>query len=321
MKKGHNQKVLFSLFILGILFLSLIAVSFVSAQQAPLAGTAQTDAEKAAQAAAAKTVTGGGVICENMNPGAWKDRCTLWLGGISKADENQITVIGQMVKWIMLLIIILLIYSSLAAVEFPSQTGIRIALAVILGFLATFLITTQELLTVMQGYTAMGIAFAVFLPFFVLGAFTILIARTLNPIGIYLQKVLWLIFTIYLGIKTWFLWEISDTLAGTSTINPGLTNLQAGQMINVSILWFFKYPLKVTSELLTMAKNSDSTVLITLLVACIFSAIIMFSNKIVLSWFANQELESEIQKERSKVQKSSAYDTIRAQEMGKADKA
>lgn len=231
-------------------------------------------------------------VCDDLsasNTWDWLgDKCALWLGGAEAAD---FTALGEMLKWLILIVVILMVYSALTSVQFPQSSIIRIVLSIIIGFLATFLITTEELITLMQGYTVMGVALAVFLPFFILGAFTILTARTLSPVGIYLQRVLWIIFSVYMVLKTAQLW------------------------------WVLKYPdetflgMEISPVTQTIAENADPNMLIVLAIASIASVIIMLGNNIILRWFAKEEIEGEVLAQKSLLKRSQELRKAEAEAM------
>jgi len=300
-----------SVFDKKFLLTSLVVLAFLTVMILSTGVIFAADEKSSTETQSTETVKSGGVICEYIESDTWKSRCTLWLGGLDRnLGENDITIIGQMLKWILLFIIIILIYSAFNAAGFPEKTLLKIILSIVVGFMASFLITTRELLTMMQGYTALGVTLGVFLPFMILGFFTIMVAKSMNPIGIYLQKVVWIIFSVYLLIKTWTLWSFIDE-ANAGTLN-------VGQAYNVNIL-FFKIPVKITQSMLNMVNNSDQTILLALAIASIASLFIMLSNKLVIRWFAKEELDAAVQAESNKIRKSNAYDSIRAQELD-ADK-
>ena len=199
----------------------------------------------------------------------------------------------------------MMLYSIGKAVGFPSGTGMRVLLSIIIGFLITFFITNKELITIMQGYTGLGVTIAVFVPFFILGAFTIMTARMLSPVGIYLQKIIWIIFTVYMILKTSLLWVTMKAIAAGTTA--------AGETVRV-LGWF---PVKVTPEVFTMAQNSDKGILITLIVASIAALFVMLGNNIVLRWFAKEELEAAIAAKKHQAELSSAYEKLQAEQMKK----
>jgi len=272
--------------------------------------SAGTGVNSAGETTAAATVAAGGVVCGNIQNLFWAEKCSLWLGGwdTKNLGENQITVIGQMIKWIMLLLIIILIYAALASVDFPESRGLKITISIIVGFLATFLITSKELLTIMQGYTGLGVTIAVFLPFLILGAFTIMTARALSPIGIYLQKVMWIIYTVYMFFKTITLWLAMNALAAGGNVAIVGSKLSIWGMYNIP----------VSQELIIMAQNSDKGMLIVLLVASVAALVVMLSNNVIARWFAKEEYEALTQAERNKLEKSRIYDTLRAEEIEKS---
>ena len=282
---------------------------------------AVTSGKTAAQEAAAqRTLEEGGVLCSKLydnttsvtNQGFWWNQCTVWITGYDRANlgQNQITIMGQMIKWLILFLVFMMIYSGLTAVEFPSNTFLRIVMGIVVSFLATFLITTRELLTVMQGYTGLGIALAVFLPFLILGAVTFLTARTLSPIGIYLQKVLWIIFATYMVIKTVTLWWY---LHAVHYVTAGLTPGQTAD--------FFLYTKQLTAGEILMIQNVDPSVLFVLAVASIAAVIIMLSNKTINSWLAKEEVDATVQAKKHTMDLADARDRLEAESMKKGAKA
>ena len=63
------------------------------------------------------------------------------------------------------------------------------------------MISKEEIITAMTSYTALGIALIVFFPILVLGFFTLVVASKASPMGIFIQRILWLIYSVYLFIK------------------------------------------------------------------------------------------------------------------------
>lgn len=250
------------------------------------------------------------VFCDSLSS-PWKERCALWLGGPSGMGEGDLTLVGQLIKWIILILIIMIIYSALHTIELPSNTPLQIIISIVLGFLVTFFITTNELLTLMQGFSTLGIAIAVFIPFIVLAAISVMVAKSLSPIGIYVQKILWVIYTVYLLIKTFTLW-------GLMNADAGVVNNAATTNSTVQIWGFYHYPVDKATALLV--QHADKGVLVMLVIVSLVSLAIMLSNKVVLAWFAKEELDAAIQSEKNKISKSNAYDALRAEELDKNKK-
>src|SRR3989344_7002120 len=149
---------------------------------------------------------------------------------------------GTTIKYFFLLLVILLIYSSLSYVNFPdtfSSSGgssfVRFLISFIVGIIATFAITSSELLTILQSYTALGITLTLFFPIMILMFFSLVTAKKASPIGIFGQKILWLIYSVYLFIKSALLFYVNWSISkGTLTVSDNNLDLSKN-----SILQFF----------------------------------------------------------------------------------
>ena len=104
--------------------------------------------------------------------------------------------------WFILGLVILLIYSALSSVGFPESAGLRWPVAIIVGFIATMFISSEEIIAAMLSYQALGITLIVFFPLVILAFFTFTVASKANPFGLVLQRVAWIIYSIYLFIRT-----------------------------------------------------------------------------------------------------------------------
>ena len=306
MKKGK----LLGLFILSLVLISILLVSVSQISAATVGpcrgsgdcGPGESCINNACVATSTTASTGPGVICDKL-PTTWTSlqrMCTVWL----KPQASDLGTIGELTKWFLLFLVVILIYAALAAADFPPNTLLRIIISVVVGLLATILITTEELITMLQGYTALGVTIGVALPFIIMGFFTIMVARSMSPIGIYLQKVLWVIFAGYMIIKTFVLAGV--VYGGVETpANSGFYNL-----FGASWLHF-----KVGALSAAIAKGSDTGMLIILVIASIVALFVMLSNKLVIAWFAKENLDAAVQAKKQKIDLSDAYDTLRAQNM------
>jgi len=237
-KKGMVVKGFFVVMILGLLVMSLGVVvatpeeDLAIAQNAFDYGAIDQAGLDEAEAEYNRLVGDGsgepkvsyGATGGSGDVGGWfKEKYDLWLTGVNWSaanTEEQVDSVGQIIKWFILILIVLLIYSGLSAADFPdNQPIIRFILAVATGFLGTFLITTRELLTALQSYTAMGIALTVFFPIFILGFFSVVVIKRAKPFGIFLQTVLWIIYSVYLFIRTGiYLWLKNAAANGSLTV-------------------------------------------------------------------------------------------------------
>lgn len=127
------------------------------------------------------------------------NRVAIWETGLTDANYG---LIGNLLKYLVLILVIILVYSALMYVKFPESNSLKLLLAVVIGVIATFAITSAELLSALHSYTAMGVTLILFFPILILGFLTIMVASVANPFGIFLQRIMWLIYSIYLFIKT-----------------------------------------------------------------------------------------------------------------------
>jgi hypothetical protein len=246
-------------------------------------------------------------LCDNIDNQWLKEKCGLWVSGVdlSTAAPKDISSVGETIKWFALIMIVLLVYSALSYASFPDSAWVRIAIAVPVGFLATFFITTNELITAMQSYSALGITLTVFFPFIILGFLTMVVASKGSPMGIYLQRIMWIIFSVFLLIRTYLLWSLKNAIdAGTIT----------NESTNYSI-FFGIAKMKITETIVNNMSRYDSAMLFTMMVASIAALFIMASNKRVTDWLAKEKVDAEVQAQKLRMQRSQEYDSARAEAM------
>jgi hypothetical protein len=240
----------------------------------------------------------------------FSEKLDIWLkGGEGTSAED----LGELLKWLVLILVIILIYSALSFVNFPENGIAKIAIAIIVGFLATFLITTAELLTSLQSYTALGVTLTLFFPIMILGFFTIVVATKGNPVGIFLQKIMWVIYSVYLFIKTGILYLFK--LYYVTNPKPGIKFPaywpKGLKEFGVDLMSKF-----ATNETINSLGRYDAGMLLTLLISAIAVFFIMVpGNKIVRTWFAQQKIDAEIESKKAKITRSDARDKINAKAM------
>jgi len=126
--------------------------------------------------------------------------------------------VAEFVKLMILLLVIILVYSALTQVQFPDQATLRVLIAVIVGFISTVMITQSEILAIMTSYTALGVTMALFFPILILAFFSFVVAVKVNVMGILVQKIMWIIYSVYLGIQALALliikWAGAEGIAG-----------------------------------------------------------------------------------------------------------
>ncbi len=184
---------------------------------------------------------------------------------------------ATLIKWFFLGLIILLIYASLTSANFPeSKRGdagkfsfLRWLIAIIVGLLATVFITTPELVAAIQGYKALGITFILFVPLMILAFFTFAVASKVNPFGIVVQRIAWIIYSVYLFIKTGV--ELIIQFLGL-----GLTNIQNETLRN--LLNLFSTDLE--------GGGADTTIILILFIVSIaVFFIFVVGNEKIVRWF------------------------------------
>ena len=196
------------------------------------------------------------------------------------------------VRLLVLLLIIVLIYSSLSYGNFPESISVRLILSVIVGILATMLITNEELFTAVRSYTAMGLALLIFFPILILLFFTFIVSSQARPFGILAQKLLWLIYSVYLFVNSATLLIIRATWNGQA-----LTGFSG-------FLSKFLFGEVDTTKLLT---GVSFTMLIVLLAVSIGVFIIFVaSNKAVTAWMAHEARDADMMRQKDNLKRSQA---------------
>jgi hypothetical protein len=215
-----------------------------------------------------------------------------WIKAWETGDGAKLN--EAIIKYLFLIIIVLLIYSTLSFAKFPENGAIRILLAIVVGIIAMFSIQPNELATIMRSYTAMGVALYLFLPVMVLAFFSLVVASKANPMGIFLQKIIWAIYTIYLFVT-----------AGGSLI------MSSPKFYNTFIYHFFAF---FGGEVAPTA--NDQLILTVLFVSSIILFVIaVWQNDFVVAWMAKEKRDSEIEGQRARIARSRAYDEARSEDM------
>lgn len=236
----------------------------------------------------------------------------VWLGGMSMGKDFNF--VGEIAKWMFLLLIILLIYSSLAFASFPESAAIRLVLSIVGGILATILLTPAELVTALQSYSALGMALTLFFPILILGFFTLVVATKANPIGILLQKIMWIIYSVYLFIK-----------AGTFYVLMTSCGDKAGTIASTQIGdttcggFFFSIVKAITSDssLADYVKNmgnfDSATLLLLIIVAVAVFVIAVATNDFMVHWLAREKMVGDIEAQKDTLARAQALRKIEAE--------
>jgi len=241
MNKKRRDVLLASLILFSVLFIILLHTSVVSAtvgadcegnddcnyptevcfRQNPgdIFGTCQLNSNKnmvlSPSASAANAPTGNG------NPNQYEDCSNLpkamtpfgTAGNYLKCkykewlffDITKVTsyaILAQTMKVFVLLLVLVLVYSAFTLAKFPKYFLLRLGLAFAIAYVSTITLSASELVTLLLSYNALSITFAVFMPIFVLSLFTFVVALDgRNKVGILFQRVMWLVYSLYLFFK------------------------------------------------------------------------------------------------------------------------
>ncbi len=214
---------------------------------------------------------------------------------------------GTTLKYLVLALVILLIYSALTYANFPDTFAgsggavTRLLISVIVGLLATFAITTNELLAMLQSYTALGITLTLFFPIMILMFFTIVTARAASPIGIFGQKIIWIIYSVYLFAKTAIYLIIANKYM--------ILRMEAG-WIKDTVDFF------MGEKTVDAIQTLDPVILTIMLITSIAVFIIfVWRDDAVIAWVAKEARDSELEAQKSMLERSHTYDKLRAEEM------
>lgn len=206
----------------------------------------------------------------------------LWLKGY---NSTNFSLAGEFVKTLLLILLIILVYSSFSYAGFLGEreefSTVRLILSIIIGLLATFLISTDALLSSLVSFTALGTAIWIFLPILVLTFFTILVSSSAVAFGMFFQKILWIVYSVYTFISGIIIFFLAQSKGGSAVaqllttylINPlyGVNSVVLGNMkvaadaptaillIVVSILVFYFAVIKGDEFVEYLAKEKRRT--------------------------------------------------------------
>jgi len=228
----------------------------------------------------------------------------LWLNGVDLSKDDQVKQVGVFIRLFLLLLIIMLMYAAFRIINFPSMEKKnafsigRLGISVITAILVMFFIPTSSLVTAMQSYSAMGVTLIILFPIFVLGAFTMLVASNANPSGLFIQRIIWGVYSVYLFLqagKVYAAHRIVNSVLELAAVNGGQ-----------AVSWIvFRY--KNIEEAMNVANNTDSTTALVLFITAIMVFAIMYwkNNMVVKAIMAGQ---------------SKAHDQAKRKELSDADK-
>ncbi len=162
--------------VLGIFILMLIVISFVGFAKA-------LDVPK-------DNVKGDKSVANVNNYFSFLD---IWEKGTS-LDQTA-------AKYLFLFLIMLFVLAVLSSADFPQSSVLRFFLSIVIGFLATFFITPDEIYALLASYSGLGLTISLFLPVFILVLSTVMLARRANSLGVSSSVFLWAIYGVYMIYK------------------------------------------------------------------------------------------------------------------------
>ncbi|MEK6911161.1 MAG: hypothetical protein AABW82_05300 [Nanoarchaeota archaeon] len=216
----------------------------------------------------------------------------LWLKGYNSANFS---LAGELVKVLLLILIVLLVHSALSYAEFL-HGGVRFVVSIIIGLLATFLVSTEALLSSLTSFTALGTAIWIFLPILVLTFFTIMVASSAAPFGMLIQRILWLVYSVYTFLSGIVIFSLAQSKAGSGIaifLNTYIVNPLYGG---------------ANSAVLTgMRTNADAPTAILLMVVSIMVFFIaVVKAPFAEAWLAKLARDEKIMKYQDEIEKAAA---------------
>lgn len=231
--------------------------------------------------------------------------------------KTNISIIGETLKYILLIMVILLVYMGLGYFNFHS-TILKVSLSVVIGFLATFLVTTNELITSLMGYTALGLTIQILLPLIALGGITIMMSSKGGPTGVYLTRVAWAIYAAYLFFKTIGIFLILRffQLQNVNGVNI-LTPIQERLTKTGNLPWYMRFFIDTSEAGIKQASTYmsavDMTTAIILLITSIAVTVFMvFGYDYINELLAQSRIKAEAESQRIKVGRTQAWEDARA---------
>jgi hypothetical protein len=107
-------------------------------------------------------------------------------------------------KILYFVLLTILIFSVLELAGFINSPGLRWAISVIVSIIATAYITPEQFFAIGQEYSAMGLAISTFIPFLIISLFTVASAKDGRAEGLFLQGIIWWLFTGFLAYN-WYM--------------------------------------------------------------------------------------------------------------------
>ena len=164
-------------------------------------------------------------------------------------------------KIFLLILITVLLFSTFSFVDFPSGFILKSVLSIFLGFFITFFITPDEILGALLGYKALGVSLMIFFPILILAFFSFMVAfRMSNPFTLLAQRLLWLIYGLFLIFRVisislglvglsggggfivqyfGFIWNFLAGGFANTTSGSLITLLIIHLIVGITVIWIF----------------------------------------------------------------------------------
>jgi len=232
----------------------------------------------------------------------WKKQLVLWINGVRLDNEGDVKSVSLFLRFSLLLIVIMLIFSSLESLRFPDNVAVRFIIAILTGVISVLFIPMTAIISAMSSYSAMGMAFIIFFPIMILGFFTYMVILRANAVGIFLQRILWLIYSLYLFFQSFRAWAANQLVEGAAS------GTLSGENLSYVLIKFSS-----KDSVTNIANNTDSTTSLILLFTAIAVFIIMvLGNKKVREYMDEQIRESAKTAMESIINKAKEYDRTKA---------
>lgn len=231
-------------------------------------------------------------------------RLAQWEPGFDWQQGDK-TALAIFFKYMMLILIIIMVYSVLNQAKFPKSSALQFIVALILGFILTFMISSKELVTALTSYSALGITLVIFFPIMILGFFTLTVASKTDPFGIYIQKIAWIIYASYLLLKTGAL------ALGMWYTNSGTTSLDTTKPFAELVKYL------INGEPSAYADVSNTVLVVLFIVSIAVLVIMVWKDDSVVAWFAKEKREAENEADKAKIDRADKFLKNRAEQMEK----
>ena len=254
-------------------------------------------------------------------------RWDLWELGSDNLSQDQLGLLGETVKYLVLILVSLAIYGALSAMEFPKGPVLRMFLSIVIGLLGTFMITTKELLTVLISYSALTMTILIAVPFIVILGFTVLSAYKANAAGLYASRILWAVLAIFLickALNLLLLFNYFVVIDNGTLQNHSYMAVDKNATIPTWVFAFIPSKKSDTSagyqsdnaRIGQIIGNADiSTVWVLLFVGLAIMWFMVINGRWIYQWLEKEARDSAIEAAKNNIRLSAARDKLQADAM------